>query len=196
MAIIWCEGTILFDDPPFNLNLSPLSYLFRWLGSGGGSLFSICMLYVPLLYCAFCTYFAMFQMRLCEGMTLYPNKHSDASSLLFNATYACRLGPPLCFNFLKLLHEKDPRGLFVSRSASPAGQAVPASTTYFTMTSFGNMDQIPFFSGDYFNNCEQAPRPPRSQPPALSAGVCGVAPRLSLPALPLPCCLRPCSRCV
>jgi hypothetical protein len=156
VTIIWCEGTILFDDPPFNLNLSPLSYLFRWLGSSGGGFFSILMLYVPLLYCAFCTYFAMFQMRLLEGMTLYPNKHSDPSSLLFNATYACRLGPPLCFNFLKLLHEKDPRGLFVSRAGSGAGGGGagggPASSTYFTMTSFGNMDQIPFFSGDYFNN--------------------------------------------
>lgn len=146
VIIIWCEGTILFDDPPFNLNLSPLSYFYRWLGQSGGGFFSILMLYVPLLYCAFCTYFAMFQLRLCEGMSLHPNKHSDGSSLLFNATYACRLGPPLCFNFLKLLHEKDPRGLFVSRGRGPV------STTYFTMTSFGAMDQIPFFSGDYFNN--------------------------------------------
>ena len=36
VIIIWCEGTILFDDPPFNLNLSPLSYLFRALGHSGG----------------------------------------------------------------------------------------------------------------------------------------------------------------
>jgi hypothetical protein len=33
-----------------------------------------------------CTYFAMFRMRLCEGMTLHPHGHSDAASLLFNAT--------------------------------------------------------------------------------------------------------------
>merc|ERR1719421_2471892 len=110
------------------------------------------MLYVPLLYCAFCTYFAMFQMRLCEGMTLYPNKHSDASALLFFATYACRLGPPLCFNFLKLLHERDVSrghgtGLFVHAHFTPW-------PTYFTQTSFGNMDHIdlPVFKGDYFNN--------------------------------------------
>jgi len=96
---------------------------------------------VPVLYCALCTYYAMFRMRLCEGMTLYPHGHSDAASLLFNATYACRLGPPLCFNFLKLLHEKDESGVF-------RGQA----RTFFTGTQFGNMDQNPLFSGDYFNN--------------------------------------------
>ena len=145
--IIWCEVTILFDDPPFNLNLSPLSYFFRFLGRGGGGFISILLLYVPLLYCAFCAYFAMFQMKLCDSVALHPHKHSDGSSLLFNATYACRLGPPLCFNFLKMLHEKDPRGLFVHRM-----RGASASTTYFTMSTFGAMDQIPFFSGDYFNN--------------------------------------------
>lgn len=62
--------------------------------------------------------------------------------------YACRLGPPLCFNFLKLLHETDPRGLFVGKGKTHA----TAVSTYFTLTSFGHMDQIPFFSGDYFNN--------------------------------------------
>ena len=59
-----------------------------------------------------------------------------------------RLGPPLCFNFLKLLHETDPRGLFVGKGKTHA----TAVSTYFTLTSFGHMDQIPFFSGDYFNN--------------------------------------------
>ena len=147
--IIWCEGTILFDDPPFEINLSPLSFLFRYLGHTGGNLGVIILLYVPLLYCAACTYFAMFQMKLCDAVALHPQQHSDGSALLFNATYACRLGPPLCFNFLKLLHEREiarghGTGLFVHR-----GQGI---TTYFTQTSFGNMDQIPFFSGDYFNN--------------------------------------------
>ena len=201
IIIIWCEGTILFDDPPFNLNLSPLSYLFRYLGHTGGSFGVIVMLYVPLLYCAACTYFAMFQMKLCDAVALHPHQHSDGSALLFNATYACRLGPPpraappawatpcahlaprarallytraphpsltpprarshlppagppLCFNFLKLLHERDTArghgtGLFVHR-----GHGAVAISTYFTQTSFGNMDHLdlPIFSGDYFNN--------------------------------------------
>ena len=77
-----------------------------------------------------------FRLRLCELNSLHPNKHSDASSLLFNATYACRLGPPLCFNFLKILHEKDARGLFAAR-----GPTFRPASTYFTQTSFGAMDQ-------------------------------------------------------
>ena len=136
VVLIWCEGTILFNGPPFDLNLSPLSYLYRFLGGSGGSLSVILALFVPLAYTALCTYFAMFQMKLCDGMTLYPNKHSDASSLLFNATYACRLGPPICFNFLKLLHEQDPTGIFAHR-----GHSATAITTHFTTNVFGSMDQ-------------------------------------------------------
>jgi hypothetical protein len=109
-----------------------------------------------------CTYFAMFQMRLCEGYSLHPNKHSDGSALLFNATYACRLGPPLCFNFLKLLHETDslcsnPNSHHANQYPNTCGlfrrpRSLPPRNTFFTQSAFGAMDQVPFFQGDYFNN--------------------------------------------
>jgi len=41
---------------------------------------------------------------------LYPllrDRNSSPDNLLFNATYACRLCPPFCFNLLKLLHDED-----------------------------------------------------------------------------------------
>merc|ERR1712087_280721 len=141
-VFIWCEGTILLDGHPFNLNLSPLSYLFQATSSGGGGALNLLLLYIPIIYCAVCTYFAMFRMKLCDFYALHPHGHSDASALLFNATYACRLGPPLCFNFLKLIHHRDVFG------------APPTTNvhTYFSDTSFGTMDQIPFFKADYFNN--------------------------------------------
>ena len=51
-----------------------------------------------------CTFFAMFH------NCLYPllrDRNSSPDNLLFNATYACRLCPPFCFNLLKLLHDED-----------------------------------------------------------------------------------------
>ena len=118
----------------------------------------IILLYVPLIYCAACTYFAFFQMKLCDAVALHPQQHSDGSALLFNATYACRFGPPLCFNFLKLLHERDvSRGHGTGLFAHAHFQPWP---TYFTQTSFGNMDHIdlPIFKGD----CARSScRPPR-----------------------------------
>jgi hypothetical protein len=85
-VLIWCEGTILLDGPPFNLNLSPLSYLYRYIGIGGGGFGTLLMLYVPLLYCAVCCYYAMFRLKICNTNALHPNQHSDGQSMLFNAT--------------------------------------------------------------------------------------------------------------
>ena len=102
VLIIFCEGTIILTGWPLNLHPSPLFHLFRYLGGGGGGVLVLALLYVPMIYCAFCTYFAMFRMKLCDFYALHPH-HSDAGSLLFNATYACRFGPALCFNMLKLL---------------------------------------------------------------------------------------------
>jgi|MDTD01.1.fsa_nt_gb hypothetical protein len=72
VAIVWCEGTILVSGPPFDTNLSPLSHLFRVLGTGGGGPLRLALLFMPILYCAVCTYFAMFRMRLCDFYALHP----------------------------------------------------------------------------------------------------------------------------
>lgn len=152
-CIIWCEGTIMLDGEPFHLNLSPLSFLFSALGADGGDAIVIACLYIPLLYCALCTYFAMFRMKLCEGVSLHPHQHSDGSALLFNATYACRLGPAICFNYLKLLHEGRRRDPPFYPAAVPTGSTPVFTKSYFSDTAFGEMDQIPApFGGDYFNN--------------------------------------------
>jgi len=165
----------LLDGPPFNLNLSPLSYLYRALSSGGGGPLRLLLICIPLLYCAVCAYFAMFRMRLCDFYALHPHGHSDASSLLFNATYACRLGPPLCFNFLRLIHDDD---VF-------APPPVTGVHTFFSETSFGEMDKIDiqlFSSDGYFNNGA----------PLLIVFLCGFT-YLNLGSEILSCCGRCCS---
>jgi len=196
LVIVWSEGTIMIDGRPFCINLSPLSYLFQWMGRGGGSVVVVGFLFVPILYCAMCTYFAMFRMKLCEGMTLHPDRHSDGSSMLFNATYACRLGPAICFNYLKLLHA--PKGLYYHEG--PGGcdeKAMNAARnvvqTYFSQTRFGNMDEVPppfggadqqGTGGDYFNNYA----------PLLIVVLCGCT-YLNLGSGLLSCCAK-CMPCV
>ena len=71
--------------------------------------------------------------RTPEGRALAERESSCLGASVSGATYACRLGPPLCFNYLKLLHEKDAGGLFQ--------QPPPEPTTYFSQTIFGEMDR-------------------------------------------------------
>lgn len=71
---------------------------------------------------------------LCTGVyPLQKNRNTSANNLLFNATYACRLGPPLCFNLLKLIHEAD------------AADKQNGPRTFFMQTSFGAMDKVELF---------------------------------------------------
>jgi len=174
LILIWSEGTILLAGEPFNLNLSPLYYFFRLLGSGGGGAVTLGLIAFPVLYCAVCAYFAMFRMNMCESYALHGGRHSDAAALLFNATYACRLGPPICFNFLKLIHSDQ---LFATETEVPV-------QTFFNSTRFSSMDKIPIFPGDTFDNYA----------PLLIVFLCG-ATYLNLGEGLLSCCAC-CLRCV
>ena len=78
------------------------------------------------------------------------------------------------------LHETDPRGLFVAHK----GVHTASVSTYFTHTSFGHMDQIPLFSGDYFNNYA----------PLLIVILCGCT-YLNLFSNMAACCMR-CVPCI
>lgn len=184
ILVVWCEGTIMLSGPPFNTDASPLSWvLYGWGGGGGisrggGGWAPLLLLYITTLYCAWCTFFSMFNNcaaaphsplarlhqpqrpapppvpsatpnPLCAQAPqrsrhppsfppmlragVYPllkNRNTSANNLLFNATYACRLGPPLCFNLLKLIHEEDA----ADRQGGPR--------TFFMQTSFGAMDKM------------------------------------------------------
>ena len=57
LVLVWCEGTILLDGDPFNLNLS--QHLFRHFVTGSGSLLRVFRL-----------------LRLCEWLA--PRKHSSS----------------------------------------------------------------------------------------------------------------------
>lgn len=101
--IIWSELTMAIDSMQ-----SPVGMLLVHLSSGGGSVFVVqCFAFFALAYMSICTYWAMFRMNLGWAFTLQPNQQSPATSLLFNATYFCRLQFSLAFNFLLMLNNGD-----------------------------------------------------------------------------------------
>ena len=48
--------------------------------------------------------FSVFKVRVLNYFYLAPNHHSDEYTLLFSGALLCRITPPLCLNFLSLIH--------------------------------------------------------------------------------------------
>lgn len=86
---------------------SPVGKLLNHLSDIGAGIFMVQIFaFFVLSYMSICTYWAMFRMNFGWAFTLQPNQHSPSTSLLFNATYFCRLQFSLAFNFLLLLNNE------------------------------------------------------------------------------------------
>eukprot|EP01132_Coremiostelium_polycephalum_P005889 gene5889-7333_t len=84
------------------------------------------IVFFPLGYEALTAYSTLFKIRIFNYYRLIPHQHSDPNSILFSASYLCRLAAPLCFNFIQFIH---------------------AQTTFSKV--MGTMDVAPFL-GTYF----------------------------------------------
>merc|ERR1712062_847695 len=59
---------------------------------------------VTIFYLCLCTFYTIFKIRIFNYYYLARNHHSDEYTLLFSGALLCRLTPPLCLNFLSLIH--------------------------------------------------------------------------------------------
>ncbi|XP_054905242.1 G-protein coupled receptor-associated protein LMBRD2B-like [Poeciliopsis prolifica] len=60
--------------------------------------------FVSILFLCVCVYSTVFRIRVFNYYHLVPHHQTDAYSLLFSGMLFCRLTPPLCLNFLGLIH--------------------------------------------------------------------------------------------
>ncbi|CAG0886083.1 unnamed protein product [Cyprideis torosa] len=60
--------------------------------------------FLTILYLCFCAYYALFKVRILNLYYLASNHQTDEYSLIFCGMMLCRLTPPLCLNFLGLVH--------------------------------------------------------------------------------------------
>lgn len=98
--ILWSEMTMAFSSMD-----SPVGTFLNHLADNGAGVFMVQFFsFLALSYMSICTYWAMFRINLGWAFTLQPNQQSPSTSLLFNATYFCRLQFSLAFNFLLLLN--------------------------------------------------------------------------------------------
>ena len=93
--------------------------------------------FLTICYLSLCAYYTVFKIRVLNYYYLAKNHQSDEYTLLFSGALLCRLTPPLCLNFLSIIHMDS----HVIKS-----QIMETSYTQV----MGHMDLIAIVS-DYFN---------------------------------------------
>ena len=152
LFIVWGEITILF----VNSGTPVLSIYGIIINITSGGFSTVFATFVPLLYMSSCSFYSMFEVKFLKHFTL-TKRSSDASALLFNAYYLCRLQFSLGYNFLLVLdyttvqenkQHQNPDGTASSTVAEDA--SLPKDSANSVHTAFqhviGNMSSIWWFN--------------------------------------------------
>ncbi|KAK5581266.1 hypothetical protein RB653_001297 [Dictyostelium firmibasis] len=98
LLIIWSEFALAFTS----IDISVLSNIVKH--TNVSNIFIQFVLFFPLGYEALTCYSTLFKIRIFNYYRLIPHQHSDSNSIIFSAAYLCRLGAPLCYNFIQFIN--------------------------------------------------------------------------------------------
>ncbi|TKS78609.1 LMBR1 domain-containing protein 2-B [Collichthys lucidus] len=99
-AVVWSECTFFSTHPVLSLFA-----VFVHLAEKQHNYICIEMVcFVSILFLCVCVYSTVFRIRFFNYYYLVPHHQTDAYSLQFSGMLFCRLTPPLCLNFLGLIH--------------------------------------------------------------------------------------------
>lgn len=101
--VVASEVTFAVDG----VDLSLLSLIARSLPGWLPFMLFQVLLALPLVYIAYCAYSSLFQLRLFSYYHLVTGQKSDWASLIFSASYLCRLITPMGYNYMLMLHAED-----------------------------------------------------------------------------------------
>ncbi|XP_069555539.1 G-protein coupled receptor-associated protein LMBRD2B-like isoform X1 [Brachyistius frenatus] len=99
-AVVWSECTFFSTNPV-------LSLFAVFIQTAEKQHNYICIemaCFVSILFMCVCVYSTVFRIRVFNYYYLVPHHQTDAYSLQFSGMLFCRLTPPLCLNFLGLIH--------------------------------------------------------------------------------------------
>ncbi|XP_036954906.1 G-protein coupled receptor-associated protein LMBRD2a isoform X2 [Acanthopagrus latus] len=99
-AVVWSECTFFSTHPV-------LSLFAVFVDKAEKNHNYICIemvCFVSILFLCVCVYSTVFRIRFFNYYYLVPHHQTDAYSLQFSGMLFCRLTPPLCLNFLGLIH--------------------------------------------------------------------------------------------
>lgn len=100
VMLTWSEVTFSFSSPTLSLyaifiQLAASHDDYRWIEV---------ISFLTITYMASCTFFTVFRVRVLNYYYLASNHQSDSYTLLFSGALLSRITPPLCLNFLSLIH--------------------------------------------------------------------------------------------
>uniref|UniRef100_A0A3Q3FAC8 LMBR1 domain containing 2 n=1 Tax=Labrus bergylta TaxID=56723 RepID=A0A3Q3FAC8_9LABR len=99
-AVVWSECTFFNTNPVLSLFA-----VFVQMAEKQHNYICIEMVcFVSILFLCFCVFSTVFRIRVFHYYHLVPHHQTDAYSLQFSGMLFCRLTPPLCLNFLGLIH--------------------------------------------------------------------------------------------
>ncbi|TNN80641.1 LMBR1 domain-containing protein 2-B [Liparis tanakae] len=99
-AVVWSECTFFTTHPVLSLFA-----VFVQMAEKQHNYICIEMVcFVSILFLCVCVYSTVFRIRFFNYYYLVPHHQTDAYSLQFSGMLFCRLTPPLCLNFLGLIH--------------------------------------------------------------------------------------------
>uniref|UniRef100_A0A0N5BUF0 LMBR1 domain-containing protein 2 n=1 Tax=Strongyloides papillosus TaxID=174720 RepID=A0A0N5BUF0_STREA len=129
LIIIWSECTFFIASHKISLAALILSSVAE--GSHYKYVQLLCIILIS--YLCTCVYFSLFKLKIYKYYHLDSNHQTDENSLLFSAILLCRLTPPLCLNFLGMIHMD---------SHVMLGDNHPKIETQFTKL-MGHLDVLP-----------------------------------------------------
>ncbi|XP_061117219.1 G-protein coupled receptor-associated protein LMBRD2a [Conger conger] len=100
VAVVWSECTFFSTHPVLSLfavsiQLAERDYNYLYIEMA---------CFITIFFLCTCVYSTVFRIRVFNYYYLAPHHQTDAYSLQFSGMLFCRLTPPLCLNFLGLIH--------------------------------------------------------------------------------------------
>ncbi|KAJ8285294.1 hypothetical protein GJAV_G00025200 [Gymnothorax javanicus] len=100
VAVVWSECTFFSTRPVLSLfavfiQLAERDYNYLYIEMA---------CFITIFFLCTCVYSTVFRIRVFNYYYLAPHHQTDAYSLQFSGMLFCRLTPPLCLNFLGLIH--------------------------------------------------------------------------------------------
>ncbi|XP_077378900.1 G-protein coupled receptor-associated protein LMBRD2B-like [Festucalex cinctus] len=133
VVVVWSECTFFSVHPVLSL----FAIIVRATEQQRYYVCTEVVCFVTVLFLCVCVYSTVFQIRVFNYYYLAPHHQTDAYSLQFSGMLFCRLTPPLCLNFLGLIH-MDPA----------VSQKDQIHTSYTSI--MGSMHLLSFISNGFY----------------------------------------------